>query len=133
LFDTIRNFSLKKLVTFERKKDNAGNFHFSYSRKDEAGDIEPPPPISFKSVPIFYLHDDVIGELEFEVVMDYVQSEESADVFYILRNPLYETIVTAAKKEVIDDYLKSETIETYWGTVELVKKDDRWKYLSNGI
>ena len=133
LYDAIRNFSLKKITSFERKKDNSGNYLFHYSRKDEQDDVLPPPPIKFKDVPIFDLHDDVVSELKFEVILDYVQGDESADVFYTLRDPFFGSKIALEQKTIIEAYLSNAGVVAFWGTGEISRETDAWKYKENGI
>lgn len=133
LYDTVRDFTLKKLSTFERKKDNAGNFIFSYSRKDEKGDVTPPEPITFRGIPIFNLHNVEIPELEFDVIMDYRQNDESAEVFYTLRSPFFNQIIMEAQKAAIEGYLAEVKWPYFWGEGQIVVEDDHEKYLDNGL
>jgi hypothetical protein len=133
LYDLVRDFTLKKLTTFERKKDNAGNFIFAYSRKDEKGDVKPPDPIKLRAIPIFNLHNVELPDLEFDIVMDYRQSDESAEVFYTLRSPFFNQVVMEAQKDAIEGYLADTSWPKFWGTGETLCRDDSWKYLGNGI
>ena len=133
LYDTVRNFSLRKLTTFERKKDNSGNYLFSYSRKDEKEDVPPPPPVKIKNIPVFDLHDDVLAELKFEVILNYVQGEESADVFYTLRDPFFQSKISLEQKNIVEAYLSDAEVEAFWGIGKISQETDVWKYQANGI
>jgi len=133
LYDHVRDFTMKKLTTFERKKDNAGNFLFSYSRKDERGDVEPPEPIAFKDVPIFNLHNVELPALMFDIIIDYIQKDEEANVFYTLRNPFFDENVAFAQKEAIEGYLAGASYPSFWGEGDIITEDDSKKYLDNGL
>lgn len=133
LYDHVRDFTMKKLTTFERKKDNAGNFIFAYSRKDEKGDVEPPEPISFKGVPIFNLHNVELPEIEFEIIIDFVQKDEEANVFYTLRSPFFDEMIAFAQKEAIEGFLSEVKWPYFWGEGQIVIDDDHDKYLDNGL
>ena len=137
MYDTVRNFSLKKITTFERKKDNAGNFLFTYSRSGEQEDVEPPEPIKFKRVPLFDLHSegicDCTDDIQFDVVLDFVQHEDSAEVYYTLRNPFFPSTITERQKKTVEYYLKNTEIKSYWGSGKIVPMGDEWLYLDNGL
>lgn len=133
LYDHVRDFTMKKLTTFERKKDNSGNFIFAYSRKDEKGDVEPPEPISFKGVPIFNLHNVELPEIEFEIIVDYVQKDEEANVYYTLRSPFFDEMIAFAQKEAIEGFLSEVKYPYFWGEGDIIVKDDSKKYLDNGL
>jgi hypothetical protein len=133
LYDHVRDFTMKKLTTFERKKDNAGNFIFAYSRKDEKGDVEPPAPIAFRNIPIFNLHNVELPEIQFEVVLDFVQKDEEANVFYTLRSPFFDELIAFAQKEAIEGFLAEVKWPYFWGEGSIVIDDDSDKYLDNGL
>lgn len=133
LYDHVRDFTLKKLTTFERKKDNQGNFIFAYSRKDEKGDIEPPKPIKLVHIPIFNLHNAELPEIEFDVNMEFEQHDDSAEVTYTLRNPFFNQIVMEAQKAAIEGYLAGVPQPFFWGEAGITTEDDGKKYMENGL
>lgn len=130
VYDLVRDFSLKKITHIERKKDNRGNFHYCVSRKDEREDVAPPEQITFE-LPVFKFLADTIT-LTFDVVMSYSEDDEdSVDVRFRLKNPLFEEYLQERQTAIISGVLAKTTMPCYWGNINLHQQTDEWRHKEN--
>ena len=73
------------------------------------------------------------SEIEFEVIVDFVQKEEEANVFYTLRSPFFDEMIAFAQKEAIEGFLSQVKFPYFWGEGQIITEDDSKKYLDHGI
>ncbi|MDD5394920.1 MAG: hypothetical protein PHE17_18030 [Thiothrix sp.] len=131
LHEKSKKFVLQKVTSVERTEDNQGNFSFIMTRKGAKENEAFPPEISFK-VPVFSFLPDLI-EIKFGVRMDYSEREDCVDISFTLRNPAIEVELRERQKEIIEEALSEYTGNKYWGSLDLHKQDNSWKYQSNGL
>jgi hypothetical protein len=132
LYDRVRDLTIGKLLRVERKKDNAGNFLYSIQRKDERDDVEPEQKITLQRIPVFALHDETM-DINFDIRMNFEQHDESVDISYELLNPLFQSTLQENQRTILTNRLAEQDIPHYWGSAQLYKATDAWKYKENGI
>ena len=116
----------------ERRKDNSGNFLLSVQRKDDRDDVPPEQKITLLNVPVFNLHEET-STFAFDVRMNFVQHDESVDISYELLSPLFISDLQEKRRDILTARLKQQDIPYYWGSAQLYKATDAWKYKENGI
>ena len=132
LYDLVRDLSIKKILKVERRKDNSGNFLLSVQRKDDRDDVPPEQKITLLNVPVFNLHEET-STFAFDVRMNFVQHDESVDISYELLSPLFISDLQEKRRDILTARLKQQDIPYYWGSAQLYKATDAWKYKENGI
>lgn len=129
LLSNIRDFHVNKVMNVERSKDNAGNFKFVVQRKAGNEDFKPPEKVKF-SIPIFHLLDDDKAEIELDFQFNYKENGDEMRLIFILKSLTLEEQVFKGQKNIMEKYLAGYK-QRYWGDLEIVEKDDSWKYKDN--
>lgn len=134
LVDILRDQSIKKILDIKRKKDNSGNFLFSFQiQNDGLKDIEYPEKISFE-VPLYKYHTETI-KVSFDVVFSYdinkKDNQVAIDLIYQLRNYSLDEEIAERQEEIIKNYIEESPCLAWRGGYRVIKKDDSWKYLPN--
>jgi hypothetical protein len=134
LLSNVRDFKITKVSEFQRKKDNAGNFVFSYARKSAGNnDFVPPQFLNF-SIPIFENMPDRY-EAKAEFLFDYTEVKLGDGIaiklMFQLRILQFTDELKERKNEILEAALQSFKQPKFRGEYKLHSQTDAWKYKQN--
>lgn len=133
LYDRIQKLSVKKITSMTREKDRAGNYSYSFERKDGEGSVQFPAGIAFKT-PVFENMDSNMVTVKYDLFIDYAEGENGPKISFILKNPLLNEQLEAYCKELIEQHLSTvSSVKRYFGTMTTINQTDSWKYQANGL
>jgi hypothetical protein len=131
LYSYVRNFSASKVTSVKREVDNKGNYNYNVTReKGGATDVEIPETLAFE-IPV--VSDKIFKRFVFDVYFTWEDKDGGCNVIFKLKNPLLSLEIEKAIKDSLAESMADLTFPKYWGSLVKTLKDDKWKYLPNGL
>lgn len=134
LLRILKDQSIQKIIDIQRKKDNAGNYSYSFSISNGGKkDVEYPTEIKF-TIPLYKHHKEEIT-ITFTVIFSFEieKSDNGPNISmqWKIINYSLEEEIRIRQEEVIETYIKDLPCKKWRGEFSIIKKDDSWKYLPN--
>lgn len=132
LLSQVRDFSLNKVTSMNRKKERNGDYFFAYvSESSGKDDFLPPETVKF-CLPLFKgLEETEVIQLDFD--FNYKQSGEDIYLKFKLRFSDFDEEISRLQKGIIARRIESLDMPKYYGEFVVNKQDDSWKYDKNTI
>jgi hypothetical protein len=131
LLDDVRHFSMEKLTSISRERDNAANYAFSVTVKDSGKSaFVLPKTIAFK-VPVFDMLASGTNDITimFEPRLKYTVGQEGVKVEMSFQCFDFDDILHRVQKKVVEEQLTALYSPKYWGEITVTRKTDSWRYL----
>lgn len=131
LLSKVKHLMVTKVVKMEREKLQNGDFTFAISSKAEKGSFTPPEILEFE-VPIFR-HLDHSRIFSVSLFFDFQQTDEAVVMTFTMKSPTFSEELEQSQKEIVEEELLGLDFHKFWGSLQVNRRDDSWKYIKNGI
>lgn len=131
LLNVCTNFKTKAITSIDFTSDRAGNHNFSISREQKEGEELKIPESIVLDLPVYpnslfncFIRLEIEPWLEYDVQQSNVKIDIKLNCY-----DLEEKIENVAKK-ALSDFFKDIKCKHYWGVMDIVERDDKWKFIN---
>lgn len=132
LLSQVRDFSLNKVTSMNRKKEKNGDYLYHYVTESTGKDDFDPPVIVPFRIPIFKgVESEMVINFDFD--FNYRQAGDEILLTFCLRFPDFDEYISKIMRDILSEALECISLPKYYGVLDMVKMSDDWKYKENTI